>query len=239
MLLSSILSSSGKMGWVMQRLAVLVAVVVAGAAAASSTQPVTSAQLQQVAASLQMCADPQPQPQPQMPRIRGYGFQQQGRVVPLNLTNHQAMTPSKFHRDLPATPAPSPSTARPGRPFLAAVHRRRYRLRILNASNARYFNVSFSNVLPFHVVGSDASYLADFSRSPTDEVEMLNSAPYPFPAGTAPGPLNGKVMKFIVTPMGPQHPPDNSTVPGHEMPCTGVRERGVAGADVSDELGTS
>ncbi|KAL5220135.1 hypothetical protein ABZP36_024848 [Zizania latifolia] len=126
-------------------------------------------------------------------------------------------------------------------PFLA-VHRRRYRLRILNASNARYFNVSLSNGLPIHVVGSDASYLSapvtvsnlliapaeifdvvvDFSQSPTAEIEMLNSAPYPFPTGTAPGPLNGKVMKFVVTPNGPRDPPDNSTVPDHEVPYASV-----------------
>ncbi|RCV24460.1 hypothetical protein SETIT_5G086300v2 [Setaria italica] len=121
-------------------------------------------------------------------------------------------------------------------PFLA-VHRRRYRLRILNASNARYFNVSLSDGTPFHVVGSDASYLTapvtvpsllispaeifdvvvDSFASPTAEVEMLNSAPHPFPTGAAPGPLNGKVMKFVVTPNG------------------AVRGRGVAGAGVGDE----
>ncbi|KAL5228995.1 hypothetical protein ABZP36_017260 [Zizania latifolia] len=126
-------------------------------------------------------------------------------------------------------------------PFLA-VHRRRYRLRILNASNARYFNVSLSNGLPFHVVGSDASYLTapvtvsnlliapaeifdvviDFSQSPTTEIEMLNSAPYPFPTGSPAGPLNGKVMKFVVIPNGPQDPPDNSTVPDHEVPYATV-----------------
>ncbi|KAG8093645.1 hypothetical protein GUJ93_ZPchr0012g21461 [Zizania palustris] len=127
-------------------------------------------------------------------------------------------------------------------PFLT-VHRRRYRLRILNASNARYFNISLSNGLPFYVVGSDASYLSapvavssllispaeifdvvvDFSQSPTTDVEMLNSAPYPFPTGTSPvGNLNGKVMKFVVTPNGPLDPPDNSTVPDHEVPYASV-----------------
>ncbi|MRD10106.1 hypothetical protein GH858_26210, partial [Bacillus thuringiensis] len=43
-------------------------------------------------------------------------------------------------------------------PFLP-VARRRYRFRVINASNARYFNLSLSNGLPFHVVGSDTSYL--------------------------------------------------------------------------------
>uniref|UniRef100_K3XTE1 Plastocyanin-like domain-containing protein n=1 Tax=Setaria italica TaxID=4555 RepID=K3XTE1_SETIT len=132
-------------------------------------------------------------------------------------------------------------------PFLA-VHRRRYRLRILNASNARYFNVSLSDGTPFHVVGSDASYLTapvtvpsllispaeifdvvvDSFASPTAEVEMLNSAPHPFPTGAAPGPLNGKVMKFVVTPNGPRDPPDNSTVPDREVPYAGVASPGPA-----------
>ncbi|CAL4964960.1 unnamed protein product [Urochloa decumbens] len=136
-------------------------------------------------------------------------------------------------------------------PFLA-VRRRRYRLRILNASNARYFNLSLSDsggaLLPFHVVGSDASYLAapvtvssilvspaeifdvvvDFSMSPATEIEMVNTAPYPFPTGAAPSPLTGKVMKFVVTPNGPHDPPDNSTVPEREVPYAGVASPGPA-----------
>ncbi|OAY66428.1 Multicopper oxidase LPR1 [Ananas comosus] len=121
-------------------------------------------------------------------------------------------------------------------PFLS-VRRRRYRFRILNASNARYFNLSLSNNLPLYVVGSDSSYLSapvttptiilapaeladvviDFSLSPTGEAELLNSAPYPYPNGTAAGPLNGKVMKFIVQPKSNMDPPDNSTVPEKEV----------------------
>lgn len=103
---------------------------------------------------------------------------------------------------------------------LLAVARRRYRFRIINASNARYFNLSLSNGLPFHVVGSDASYLprpasvthllvavaeafdvvVDFSESATPEAELVNTAPYPYPDGDAPSRLTGKVMKFAVEP---------------------------------------
>jgi FtsP/CotA-like multicopper oxidase with cupredoxin domain len=130
-----------------------------------------------------------------------------------------------------------------------AVSRRRYCLRILNASNARYFNISLSSngmLLPFHVVGSDSSYLAapitvtslliapselfdvvvEFAACPTGEVEVLNSAPYPFPTGMAPGPLTGKVMKFVVAPSGPRDPPDNSTVPDREVPYANVASPG-------------
>ncbi|XP_072999835.1 multicopper oxidase LPR1 homolog 4-like [Typha latifolia] len=121
-------------------------------------------------------------------------------------------------------------------PFLS-VRRRKYRFRILNASNARYFNLTLSNNLPFYVVGSDSSYLAapvttptvvlapaelidviiDFSKSTTSEAELLNTAPYPYPSGTAAGPLNGKVMKFTIQPLSISDPPDNSTVPEKEV----------------------
>ncbi|XP_073000179.1 multicopper oxidase LPR1 homolog 4-like [Typha latifolia] len=121
-------------------------------------------------------------------------------------------------------------------PFLS-VRRRKYRFRILNASNARYFNLTLSNNLPFYVVGSDSSYLSapvcitsiliapaeifdvviDFSQSTTSEAELLNNAAYPFPTGTPAGPLNGKVMKFTVLPETKPGQPDKSTVPKTEV----------------------
>ncbi|CAA6671392.1 unnamed protein product [Spirodela intermedia] len=83
------------------------------------------------------------------------------------------------------------------------VQRRKYRLRILNAGNARYLGLSLSNGLPFTVVASDSSYLpqpvvtsrlllapseitdviVDFSKSKTREIELQNDAQFPFPAG--------------------------------------------------------
>uniref|UniRef100_A0A0E0BWE2 Plastocyanin-like domain-containing protein n=1 Tax=Oryza meridionalis TaxID=40149 RepID=A0A0E0BWE2_9ORYZ len=131
-------------------------------------------------------------------------------------------------------------------PYLS-VHRRRYRLRILNASNARYFNVTLSNgALPFTVIGSDSSYLSrpvtvsnlvlspaeifdvivDFSRLPAavTEIEMLNTAPYPFPNGTQTDPnLDGKVMLFKVAGKGKvDDMPDKSRVPEHGVPYASV-----------------
>lgn len=44
-------------------------------------------------------------------------------------------------------------------PYLQ-VQRRKYRFRIINTSNARYFRLSLSNGLSFTVVGSDGSYLS-------------------------------------------------------------------------------
>ncbi|KAJ3694404.1 hypothetical protein LUZ60_009884 [Juncus effusus] len=114
-------------------------------------------------------------------------------------------------------------------PFLIVL-RRRYRFRILNASNARFFSLSLSNNLSFTIIGSDSSYLykpivtptiliapseiydviVDFSNSPTRSAEMLNSAAYPYPSGDSPNELNSKVMKFVI-----QDFPilDNSRVP--------------------------
>jgi FtsP/CotA-like multicopper oxidase with cupredoxin domain len=119
-------------------------------------------------------------------------------------------------------------------PFLN-VERRRHRFRILNASNARYLNLSLSNGLSFYVIGSDSSYLAapvetptillspaeiadvvvDFSNSTTPCAELLNSAPYPYPNGNAStGTLLGKVMIFHIN---DQKMFDNSTIPEKEV----------------------
>ncbi|XP_043694626.1 multicopper oxidase LPR1 homolog 1-like [Telopea speciosissima] len=116
-------------------------------------------------------------------------------------------------------------------PYLK-VQRRKYRFRIINASNARYFNFNLSNGLPFVQVASDASYLnspgqtqnillapaeiadviVDFSTSKTNESVLTNSAPYPFPSGSPVDQLSGNVMKFIIASGKPTRP-DNSKIP--------------------------
>ncbi|RWV94445.1 hypothetical protein GW17_00043017 [Ensete ventricosum] len=104
-------------------------------------------------------------------------------------------------------------------PYLV-VQRRKYRFRILNSSNARYFNLSLSGGLPFTVIGSDATYhrkpvttssiliapaeiydvVIDFSESATSTVRLTNSAPYPFPGGDPVSTRSSKVMKFVMPP---------------------------------------
>ncbi|KAF8083459.1 hypothetical protein N665_0772s0028 [Sinapis alba] len=99
-----------------------------------------------------------------------------------------------------------------------SVRRRRYRFRIINASNARFFRFFFSNGLDFVVVGSDSAYLSkpvttksvllspseivdvvvDFSKSPSRTAVLANDAPYPYPGGDPVNEESGKVMKFIV-----------------------------------------
>lgn len=119
-------------------------------------------------------------------------------------------------------------------PYLS-VQKRKYRFRIMNASNARYYNLTLSNgtvTLPFTVIGADSSYLpapvvtneivlgiaetfdviVDFTNTLVESIELLNSAPYPFPDGPTPGDLDSKIMKFDII----QSPVmDPSTIPAH------------------------
>ncbi|XP_020251817.1 multicopper oxidase LPR2-like [Asparagus officinalis] len=102
-------------------------------------------------------------------------------------------------------------------PYLK-VARRRYRFRIINASNARYFRFFFDNGLQFVHIGSDSMYLhqtvtstnfllaasetadviVDFSKSTKDTAILSNNAAYPYPSGDPTDEFNGKVMKFII-----------------------------------------
>jgi spore coat protein A, manganese oxidase len=100
------------------------------------------------------------------------------------------------------------------------VDRAAYRFRILDGSTARFYNLSFSNGMPFTVIGTEGGYLkapatvqnfliapgerfdvlADFSNVPAGtEVTLLNSASAPFPDGDPVDPATtGQIMKFVV-----------------------------------------
>ncbi|KAK8655625.1 hypothetical protein V6N13_108199 [Hibiscus sabdariffa] len=98
------------------------------------------------------------------------------------------------------------------------VRRRKYRFRIINASNARFFRFFFTNGLEFVHVASDSAYLGapvvtnqtllapseiadvvvDFSKSKTNEAVLANDAPYPYPSGDPVNESNGKIMKFNI-----------------------------------------
>ncbi|XP_021292832.1 multicopper oxidase LPR1-like isoform X2 [Herrania umbratica] len=98
------------------------------------------------------------------------------------------------------------------------VRRRKYRFRIINASNARFFRFFFTNGLEFIHVAADSTYLGepvvtnetllapseiadvvvDFSKSETDDAILANDAPYPYPSGDPVNESNGRVMKFII-----------------------------------------
>jgi len=101
------------------------------------------------------------------------------------------------------------------------VERRQYRFRVLNGSNARFYNLRFSNDMTFIQIGSDGGYLpipvgltslllapgeradilVDFSRFVSEtKIVLQNSANAPFPDGDIPDPDTvGTIMRFTVT----------------------------------------
>ena len=107
------------------------------------------------------------------------------------------------------------------------VERRQYRFRILNASNARFYNMSLSNGQSFIQIGSDGGYLPkpvtltslmvspaervdiliDFSQvAPGTEIILQNDAAAPFPTGDLPDPeTTGQIMQFTI-PANASHP---------------------------------
>jgi len=95
-----------------------------------------------------------------------------------------------------------------------------YRFRVLDGSNARFYTLSFSNKMPFTVIGSDGGYLqqaaivtsltispgerydilVDFSAVPIGtRIIMQNTARAPFPGGAPADPQTvGQIMQFTV-----------------------------------------
>jgi len=102
----------------------------------------------------------------------------------------------------------------------------KYRFRLLNGSNARFYTLSLSNAQTFVQIGTDGGYLPspvtlneltiapgeradiliDFSTlSPGTTVIFTNTAPAPFPDGDPADPqTTGQIMQFtVVSPVGP------------------------------------
>lgn len=121
-------------------------------------------------------------------------------------------------------------------PYLR-VRRRRYRFRILNASNARFFHLSLSNGLRFVHVASDSVYLArpvatdkflvapseiadvvvDFAESGTDTAILRSDAPAPYPGDPGEKAETVAVMKFVIDKdVVTEHDP--SSIPARLMP---------------------
>lgn len=108
------------------------------------------------------------------------------------------------------------------------VDRTQYRFRVLNGSNARFYELEFSNKMPFIQIGTDGGYLekpvmltslliapgeradilVDFSRvAPNTKLILKNNARAPFPDGNAPDPNTvGQVMQFTVLDSCPHKP---------------------------------
>ncbi len=95
-----------------------------------------------------------------------------------------------------------------------------YRFRILNGSNARFYNLKMSNGMAFTQIGTDGGFLpkpvelaslliapgeradivVDFSQlTPGTKIRLLNYANAPFPDGVSPDPNTvGQIMQFTV-----------------------------------------
>jgi len=100
------------------------------------------------------------------------------------------------------------------------VEPRQYRFRVLNGSNARFYNLMFSNGMPFLQIGSDGGYLSravrmtslliapgeradilvDFSQLiPGTQLILQNDANAPFPDGDPVDPqTTGQILQFTV-----------------------------------------
>jgi spore coat protein A, manganese oxidase len=109
------------------------------------------------------------------------------------------------------------------------VDRHQYRFRIINASNARFYNLKLSNGMSFTQIGGDGSYLPapatvkealiapaerldvliDFSHVPAGtKIILQNTANQPFPGGDPNDPATtGRVMRFEVRNTPSVHPP--------------------------------
>lgn len=105
-------------------------------------------------------------------------------------------------------------------PFLN-VEPRRYRLRFVNGSNARFYSLFIDPKVPFWQIGSDgglldkpvmvkqlfiapgerADVIVDFTAVAGQNIVMTNSAKAPFPKGAPPDPRTvGQIMQFRVGP---------------------------------------
>jgi len=102
------------------------------------------------------------------------------------------------------------------------VDRGQYRFRILDASNSRFYNITFSNNMPFTLIGSDGGYLkspvnvtsvlfspaeridilVDFSKlAPGEKVIMKNTALWNISSPKYPNQPEtiGQIMQFTIT----------------------------------------
>ena len=108
------------------------------------------------------------------------------------------------------------------------VDHRMYRLRLLNGSSARFYNLYLSNYMAFYQIGTDGGYLGrpvelhsllmapgeradllvDFSAcEPDQKILLLNDAAAPYPNGDAADPDTvGQIMQFNVLDTQPERP---------------------------------
>jgi len=144
-------------------------------------------------------------------------------------------------------------------PFLE-VEQRRYRFRILNGSNARFYNLFLDSGQPFFQIGTDGGFLpaavpvgklllapaeradviVDFSALPVGtSVQLMNNAKAPYPSGTGMG--LPKIMQFrIVRRKGTDTstPPASLILPPVPLldPASAVKTRDVVLTETADPV---
>lgn len=127
-------------------------------------------------------------------------------------------------------------------PFLE-VEPRKYRFRLLNGSNSRFYQLKLSSGQPFIQIGAEggllpaavqlteitlgpaerADVILDFSQLFGQTIIMTNEARSPFPGGESPGPETvGQIMQFRVT--LPLSSPDTSSIPTTLCPLVPLKE---------------
>lgn len=127
-------------------------------------------------------------------------------------------------------------------PYLE-VEPRKYRFRIVNGSNSRFYRLSFSPGNKFIQIGTEQGFLEKpehtnkFVLAPGERIDMLvdfskfkgqimiltNDAPSPFPNGTPPDENTGIIMQFRVTlPLAHQ---DTSVMPLNLCPMELLKEK--------------
>ena len=140
------------------------------------------------------------------------------------------------------------------------VEPRKYRLRILNGSNARFYRLRLSDGRPFIQIGSDqgllsapiqvgrlllapgerADVIVDFRGTSAKPIRLLNDAPAPYPKGKLPDRRTAEVMEFRMS--RPLSQPDMRTIPGKlrtisELPEKDATVRHVALREYKDTKG--
>lgn len=142
-------------------------------------------------------------------------------------------------------------------PFLE-VEQRRYRFRILNGSNARFYNLFLDSGQPFFQIGTDGGLLStavtvdklliapaeradviiDFSSLPVgSQVQMMNNAKAPYPSGTGLG--LPQIMAFKVVRRSSRDtstPPNKLRLPAIAPldPASAVETRDIALTETID-----
>lgn len=139
---------------------------------------------------------------------------------------------------------------------------RKYRFRIYNGSNSRFYRLRLSSGQPFHQIGTDSGFLPhtvtldeitlgpaeradviiDFSRHRGETITLTNDAPTPFPDGDPVDPdTTGQIMQFRVarrlTEKDASEIPERLTGTKRLRPGAAAKTRTLTLVETTDEFG--